>query len=43
MPASLFELNQDRRHHIPKQKCKVTDSAAYDATLRQRGGLEGAN
>ena len=34
-----FKLNQDRRHHIPKQKCKVTNSAAYDAALRQRGSL----
>jgi len=34
-----FKLNQDRRHHIPKQKRKVTNSAAYDAALRQRGSL----
>jgi hypothetical protein len=34
-----FKLNQDRRRHIPKQKRKVTNSAAYDATLRQRGSL----
>ena len=34
-----FKLNQDRRHHIPKQKHKVTNSAAYDAALRQRGSL----
>ncbi len=34
-----FKLNQDRRHHIPKQKHKVTNSAAYDASLRQRGSL----
>lgn len=32
-----FKPNQDRRHHIPKQKRKVTNSAAYDAALRQRG------
>jgi hypothetical protein len=34
-----FKLNQDRRHRIPKQKRRVTNSAAYDATLRQRGSL----
>ncbi len=28
-----FKLNQDCRHHIPKQKHKVTNSAAYDAAL----------
>ena len=39
MPALLFKLNQDRRHHIPKQRHKVTDSAAYDAALRRRGSL----
>ena len=39
MPALPFKLNQDCRHHIPKQKRKVTNSAAYDAALRQRGSL----
>jgi len=39
MPTLPFKLNQDRRHHIPKQKYKVTNSAAYDAALRQRGSL----
>ena len=34
-----FKLNADRRHHIPKQKFKVTNWAAYDASLRQRGSL----
>ena len=34
-----FKLNQDRRHHIPKQKHKVTNWSAYDAALRQRGSL----
>jgi hypothetical protein len=33
-----FKLNQDRRH-IPRQKHRVTNSAAYDAALRQRGSL----
>ena len=35
----LFKLNQDRRHHVPRQKHRVTNSAAYDAALRQRGSL----
>ncbi len=34
-----FKLNQDRRHHIPKQRRRVTNSAACDAALRQRGSL----
>ncbi len=34
-----FKLNQDRRHHIPKQKRKVTNWREYDASLRQRGSL----
>jgi hypothetical protein len=34
-----FKLNQDRRHHIPKQKQKVTNWREYDASLRQRGSL----
>ena len=34
-----FKLNQDRRHHIPKQKHKVTNWREYDANLRQRGSL----
>ncbi len=34
-----LKLNQDRRHHISKQKRRVTNSAAYDAALRQRGSL----
>jgi len=39
MPTLPFKLNQHRRHHIPKQKHKVMNSAAYDASLRQRGNL----
>ena len=39
MPALPFKLNQDRRHHIPKQKRRVTNTAAYDTALRQRGSL----
>ena len=38
-PTLPFKLNQDRRHHIPKQKHKVANWAAYDAALRQRGSL----
>src|SRR4051812_41281644 len=34
-----FKLNQDRRHHIPRQQHKVTNWPAYDASLRQRGSL----
>ena len=39
MPLVPFKLNQDHRHHIAKQKHKVTNPAAYDASLRQRGSL----
>ena len=34
-----FKLNQNRRCHIPRQKHRVTNSATYDAALRQRGSL----
>src|SRR3954451_8824086 len=34
-----FKLNQDRRHHIPRQRHKVTNWPDYDASLRQRGSL----
>ena len=34
-----FKANADRRHHIPRQKYRTTNSAAYDAALRQRGSL----
>ena len=39
MPIVPFKLNQDRRHHIPRQKHKVTNWPAYDASLRRRGSL----
>jgi len=39
MPILPFKLNQDRRHHIPRQQQKVTNWPAYDASLRQRGSL----
>ncbi len=34
-----FKLNQDGRHRIPRQKHRITNPAAYDAALRQRGSL----
>ena len=34
-----FKTNQGRRHHIPKQRHRVTNWAAYDIALRQRGSL----
>src|ERR1700712_4010683 len=39
IPAVPFKLNQDRRHHIPRQQHKVTNWPAYEAGLRQRGSL----
>ena len=39
MPTLPFKLNQHRRHRIPKQKHKVLNWRAYDASLRQRGSL----
>src|ERR1700712_2770637 len=39
MTAVPFKLNQDRRHHIPRQQHKVTNWRAYEAGLRQRGSL----
>src|SRR5690348_7376816 len=39
MPAVPFEANAARRHRIPKQRHRVTNWAAYDAALRQRGSL----
>src|SRR3954447_25076108 len=39
MLALPFKLNQDRRHHIPRQQHKVTNWPAYEASLRQRGSL----
>jgi Transposase DDE domain len=34
-----FKANADRRHHIPRQRQRVTNWAEYDAGLRARGGL----
>jgi transposase len=39
MPTLPFKLNQDRRHHIPKQTWKGINWREYDASLRQRGSL----
>src|SRR3954451_6370664 len=39
MPILPFKLNQDRRHHIPKQTRKIQNWREYDASLRQRGSL----
>src|SRR5215210_7857654 len=39
MPIVPFKLNQDCRHHIPRQQRKVTNWPTYDASLRQRGSL----
>lgn len=33
------KFNEDRRHKIAKQKFKVTNWAAYNESLRQRGDL----
>jgi hypothetical protein len=38
-PIMPFKANATRRHHIPKQKRKVTNWRACDASLRQRGSL----
>ena len=34
-----FKVNAAQRHHIPKQRYRVTNPAAYNATLRRRGRL----
>lgn len=34
-----FKANAGHRHHIPKQRYRVRNWAAYDAALRQRGSL----
>src|SRR5215218_5911786 len=34
-----FKANAARRHHIPKQRRRITNWAEYDAALRQRGSL----
>src|SRR3954451_18033464 len=39
MSALPFKLNQDRRHHIPEQKRRITNWREYDESLRRRGSL----
>src|SRR5436305_13028356 len=39
MSSVPFKANAARRHRIPKQRHRVTNWAAYDASLRQRGSL----
>src|SRR5690349_16131367 len=39
MPAVPFKINKNRRHHIPKQRRRVTNWSTYDAALRRRGSL----
>src|SRR3954447_19626540 len=39
MSALPFKLNQNRRHHIPEQKRKVTNWRDYDESLRRRGSV----
>ncbi len=39
VPTVPFKLSQDRRHHIPRQRHRVTNWPAYEAGLRQRGSL----
>jgi hypothetical protein len=34
-----FKTNQDRRHHIPVQRHRVTNWPVYEAGLRDRGSL----
>src|SRR3954447_18777671 len=38
-PLLPFKMNAARRHHIPKQRHRVTNWAEYDASLRARGSL----
>jgi hypothetical protein len=37
--AQPFKLNQDRRHRTPRQRHRVTNWPAYEASLRQRASL----
>ena len=39
MPLLPFKLNQAGHPHTPRQKHKVTNWPAFDASLRQRGSL----
>jgi hypothetical protein len=33
-----FKANADRRHHIPKQRCRITNWAEYDAAFPPQHG-----
>ena len=39
MPAVSFKAKAKFRHHIPKQKRRLTNWPAYEASLRRRGDL----
>jgi hypothetical protein len=39
VPAMPHKINADRRHHIPKQRHRVTNWPACEAGLRARGSL----
>ena len=39
MPAVPFKANAKSRHHIPKQKRRLTNWPAYEESLRRRGSL----
>jgi hypothetical protein len=39
MSTVPFKANAARRHRIPRQRHRITNWAAYDASLRQRGSL----
>jgi hypothetical protein len=39
MPLVPFKLNQNCRHHIPRQRHRVTNWPDYEASLRQRASL----
>src|SRR3954470_2521333 len=39
MPAVPFKADAARRHRVPRQRHRVTNWAAYEAALRQRGSL----
>jgi len=39
MPGVPFKANAKCRHHIPKQKRRLANWPAYEASLRQRGDL----
>jgi hypothetical protein len=42
MPTMPFKANAKCRHHIPKQKRRLTNWPAYEEGLRRRGDRVGA-